>query len=326
MKLASLKEGRDGRLLVVDRGLKSAVAVPHIAPTMQAALDDWDRLAAKLDSVYGRLNEGAAAGAFALDVRALAAPLPRAFQWCDGSAYLNHVELVRRARGAEMTDALRREPLIYQGGSDDMIAATADIVAADESWGIDYEAEIAVILDDVPMGTTPEKAGAHIKLLVLVNDVSLRNLIPAELAKGFGFFQSKPATAFSPVAVSPDELEPAWDGGKLARPILSFIDGRPIGRPNAGVDMTFEFPALIAHAARTRNLGAGAILGSGTVSNRDPASGSSCIMEMRARETIDKGQPATPFLKFGDRVRIDMVDDAGATIFGAIDQRVSRPR
>ena len=326
MKVASLKEGRDGRLLVVDRALKRAVAVPGIAPTMQAALDDWDRTSPLLAQVYARLNEGRVAESFALDVRALAAPLPRAYQWCDGSAYLSHMELVRRARGADMPESFLREPLMYQGGSDDLIGATADIVAADESWGIDFEAEIAVILDDVPMGTAADKAGAHIKLLMLVNDVSLRNLIPAELAKGFGFFQSKPATAFSPVAVSPGELAPAWDGGKLNLPIRSFVNGRAVGQPNAGADMTFEFPALIAHAARTRNLGVGTIVGAGTVANRDPASGASCIAEMRARETILAGKPATPFLKFGDSVRIDMVDGAGATIFGAIDQRVSRQR
>jgi fumarylacetoacetate (FAA) hydrolase len=236
------------------------------------------------------------------------------------------MELVRRARGADMPPEFLREPLMYQGGSDDLIAATADIAVLDDSWGVDFEAEIAVILDDVAMGTTAPAAGRHIKLLMLVNDVSLRRLVPGELAKGFGFFQSKPATAFSPVAVSPDELAPAWDGGKLRRPLQSFINGRAVGRPDAGADMNFEFPALIAHAARTRNLGAGTILGSGTVSNRDPSTGSSCIVEMRARETIAHGEARTPFLSFGDRVRIDMVDDSGATIFGAIDQRVSRPR
>jgi fumarylacetoacetate (FAA) hydrolase len=326
MKLASLKEGRDGRLLVVDRALKRAVVVPGIAPTLQAALDEWDKAAPRLAQAYAQLNDGRVKESFPLDVRALGAPLPRAYQWCDGSAYLSHMELVRRARGADMPESFLREPLIYQGGSDDLMGATADIVAADEAWGIDFEAEVAAVLDDVPMGVAPGAAGAHIKLLMLVNDVSLRNLIPGELAKGFGFFQSKPATAFSPVAVSPGELAPAWDGGKLNLPIRSFVNGRAVGQPNAGVDMTFEFPALIAHAARTRNLGAGTILGGGTVANRDPAAGASCIAELRARETIQTGEPATPFLKFGDSVRIDMVDGAGATIFGAIDQRVRQHR
>jgi fumarylacetoacetate (FAA) hydrolase len=324
MKLASLRHGRDGRLVVVNRDLTCAVAVPGIAATLQRALDDWDELAPELASVYCLLNEGHTAESFPLEVARLAAPLPRAYQWCDGSAYINHAELVRRARGAELPASFRTEPLIYQGGSDDLLGPTDDIALADEAWGIDFEAEVAVILGDVPMGTGPAQAAGHIRLVTLVNDVSLRNLIPAEFAKGFGFFQGKPATAFAPVAVTPEELGPAWDGGKLNLPLLVHWNGRPFGRPNAGTDMTFEFPQLIAHAAKTRRLGAGSILGAGTVSNRDRAAGSACIAEKRALEMIDSGEATTPFMKFGDRVRIEMLDPAGRSIFGAVDQRVVR--
>jgi len=260
-------------------------------------------------------------------------PLPRAFQWADGSAYVNHVELVRKARGAEMPASFWTDPLMYQGGSDCFLAPHAPVRLADEAWGIDFEAEVAVVTDDVPMGIAPEMAGRHIKLVMLVNDVSLRNLVPGELGKGFGFFQSKPSSAFSPVAVAPDSLGPAWDGGKLNGPLLSSLNGAPFGRPDAGRDMTVDFPALIAHAARTRSLGAGTIIGSGTVSNRgedgspgrpitEGGAGYSCIAELRMIETIAQGEPATRFLRFGDRVRIEMIDGDGCTMFGAIDQTI----
>lgn len=322
MKLASLRAGRDGRLVVVSRDLTRAVAVPDLAPTLQAALDTWDETEPELRAVARLLEDGHIAHAFPLEVAKLAAPLPRAYQWCDGSAYVTHVELVRKARGAEMPASFWTDPLMYQGGSDDFLGPADDIAIADEAFGIDFESEVAVILDDVPMGVSAAAAGEHIKLLMLVNDVSLRNLIPNELAKGFGFFQGKPATAFSPVAVTPDELGTAWDGRKVNRPLLTHLNGTLFGQPDAGVDMTFDFPQLIEHAARTRNLRAGTILGSGTVANRDPAKGSSCIAERRMRETIEHGQPATSFLQFGDRVRIEMRDDAGRSIFGAIDQKV----
>jgi fumarylacetoacetate (FAA) hydrolase len=323
MKLASLKErGRDGTLVVVSRDLARAVRVPEIARTMQAAMDDWERLAPRLVEAAHRLEGGKAEGAFAFDEATCAAPLPRAFQWCDGSAYLYHVELVRKARKAEMPPSFYSDPLIYQGGSDSFIGARDDILAADEEWGIDLEAEVAVIVGDVPMGATPDDAQQQIRLVMLVNDVSLRNLIPNELAKGFGFFQSKPATAFSPVAVTPDELGQAWNGRQVALPIESRVNGKLLGRPNAALDMNFDFPALIAHAARTRELEAGTIVGSGTVSNRDPSAGSACLAERRMIEIIEKGKPETPFLKFGDRVRIEMNDPQGRSIFGAIEQKV----
>ncbi|MBM3516635.1 MAG: fumarylacetoacetate hydrolase family protein [Alphaproteobacteria bacterium] len=325
MKLGSLRAGRDGRLIVVSSDLVRAVAVPDIAPTLQAALDDWRHAAPALAVVAHRLDADRDARAFALDPRALAAPLPRAYQWADGSAYLGHVELVRKARGAPLPDILLREPLLYQGGSDHFLGPHEDILLAEESWGLDFEAEVAVITDDVPAGTTTAQAGAHIVLVLLVNDVSLRNLIPNEIAKGFGFFQSKPASAFSPVAVSPDELGAAWDGAKLSLPLLSYLNDAPFGWPNAGVDMTFSFPELIAHAAKTRSLGAGSIIGSGTVSNRDRAVGSSCIAERRMIETLDAGAPLTPFLRWGDRVRIEMRDASGDSLFGAIAQRVAEP-
>lgn len=327
MKLASLKRGgRDGALVVVSRDLARCAPVPEIAPTLQAALEDWARAEAGLRAVAGRLEEGQAPTAEPFDARAAAAPLPRAYQWVDGSAYLYHVELVRKARKAEMPPSLYSDPLMYQGGSDSFIGPTDAILAEDEAWGIDFESEVAVITDDVPMGVTPERAAGHIKLVMLANDVSLRNLIPDELAKGFGFLQGKPATAFSPVAVTPDELGPAWDGGKVNLPLLSDLNGAPFGKPNAGHDMNFEFPALIAHAARTRELEAGTILGSGTVSNRAAGVGSSCIAERRMIETIGDGTAKTPFLKFGDRVRIEMLDADGRSIFGAIDQQVVRYR
>jgi fumarylacetoacetate (FAA) hydrolase len=323
MKLASLKSGgRDGTLVVVDRDLTRAVAVPEIALCLQAALDNWATCADKLRRVYDALNDGTAMQTIAFDPHAAASPLPRAYQWADGSAYLYHAELVRKARKAELPPSFYSDPLMYQGGSDRFIGPCDDIVAADEAWGIDLEAEVAVITDDVPMGVTPEQAAAHIKLVMLVNDVSLRNLIPGELAKGFGFLQSKPASAFSPVAVTPDELGAAWDGERVHLPLISRLNDTLLGRPNAGKDMNFDFPTLIAHAARTRELGAGSIVGSGTVSNRDATVGSSCLAERRMIETIAQGQPETPFLRFGDRMRIEMLDSAGNSIFGAINQRV----
>jgi fumarylacetoacetate (FAA) hydrolase len=324
MKLASLKHGRDGRLIVVSGDLKRAVAAGEIAATMQAALDHWDAAAPKLERLSRELNAGPVPGEFAFDPRACASPLPRAFQWADGSAYVRHVELVRKARKAEMPKSFWTDPLMYQGGSDSFIGPCDDILAADEAWGIDMEGEVAAITGDVPMGATPDIAARQIRLLMLVNDVSLRNLIPGELEKGFGFFQSKPATAFSPVAVTPDELGAAWDGGKVNLRLLVDYNGARFGSPNAATDMTFSFPQLIAHAAKTRELEAGSIVGSGTVSNADPATGHACIAEKRMVETIETGAPKTPFMKFGDRVRIDMLDVQGHSIFGAIDQRVVR--
>ncbi|HEX4295424.1 MAG TPA: fumarylacetoacetate hydrolase family protein [Rhizomicrobium sp.] len=324
MKLASLKQSRDGALVVVSRDLKRCVAAGHIAPTLQHALDHWHEAAPLLARVSELLNEGSAAGETAFDPRACASPLPRAYQWADGSAYVTHVELVRKARGAEMPPSFWTDPLMYQGGSDSFIGPCDPIVAADEAWGIDFEGEVAVITGDVPYGCAKDDAESHIKLVMLVNDVSLRNLIPAELAKNFGFFQSKPASAFSPVAVTPDELGEAWSGTKLHLPLRVTYNGAEFGRPNAGVDMTFSFAELIAHAARTRALCAGSIVGSGTVSNKDTGAGSACLAEKRTLETIANGKPTTPFMAFGDRVRIEMLDADGETVFGAIDQEVKR--
>jgi fumarylacetoacetate (FAA) hydrolase len=323
MKLASLRHDRDGALHVVSRDLETCVGVGHIAPTLQNALDRWPDTAPRLKRVYDLINEGTADGAYPFDSRACAAPLPRAYQWADGSAYVTHVELVRKARGAEMPSSFWTDPLMYQGGSDGFLGPTETILAADESFGIDFEAEVAVITDDVPLGTTKEDAQRHIKLLMLVNDVSLRNLIPAELAKNFGFFQSKPASAFSPVAVTPDELGAAWEDAKVHLPLVVHYNGARFGSPNAGVDMTFSFAELIAHAARTRALGAGTIVGSGTVSNKDTSHGSCCIAERRTLEQLEGGTAKTPFMRFGDRVRIEMLDGRGASIFGAIDQDVA---
>ena len=322
MKLASLKGGRDGRLVVVSRDLTLAVDVPGIASTLQAALDDWDRIAPQLQEVSDRLNrEG---GGFAFRPELCASPLPRAYQWADGSAYVTHVELVRKARGAEMPQSFWTDPLIYQGGSDGFLGPTDPILAADEAWGIDLEGEAAVITGDVPYGCSAEDGHQHIRLVMLCNDVSLRNLIPSELAKGFGFFQSKPASAFSPVAVTLDELGEDWQDGKLHRPLLVEVNGSLLGAPHAGCDMVFSFPQLIAHAARTRSLVAGSIIGSGTVSNQDRSRGSACIAERRMLEQIAEGAPKTPFLKFGDRVRLEMKDKEGQSIFGAIDQYVRK--
>ena len=324
MKLASLKGSRDGTLVVVSRDLERQVAAPHIAPTLQAVMDNWHDCAPRLMRVYELLNEGQADGAKPFDPKQCLSPLPRAYQWADGSAYVTHVELVRKARGAEMPPSFWTDPLMYQGGSDSFLGPNDPILAADEAWGIDFEAEVAVVTDDVAMGTDAAHAGRHIKLLMLVNDVSLRNLIPAELAKNFGFFQSKPASAFSPVAVTPDELGEAWHGAKAHLPLRVTLNGKLFGAPNAGVDMTFSFAQLIAHAAKTRALSAGSIVGSGTVSNKHGDAGSCCIAERRTLEQIEKGAPVTPFLKFGDRVRIEMLDSHGRSIFGAIDQEVVR--
>ncbi|MCX7899072.1 MAG: fumarylacetoacetate hydrolase family protein [Methylocystis sp.] len=334
MKLASLKGGRDGRLIVVSRDLTRAVAADDVAATLQAALDDWESASPKLAATAERL-EATATGIFRFRERDCASPLPRAYQWADGSAYVNHVALVRRARGADMPASFWSDPLIYQGGSDSFLGPRDSIPLADERHGLDLEAEIAVVTDDVPMGVDAQSARGHIKLIMLVNDLTLRNLVPDELAKGFGFFQSKPSSAFSPVAVTPDELGPAWDGGRLSLPLLSFVNGAPLGRPDAGVDMTFDFGELIAHAARTRPLCAGTIIGSGTVSNRGPDGGPgkpiaqggvgySCLAEQRTVETLVDGAPRTPFLKAGDTVRIEMLDAQGHSIFGAIEQEVER--
>lgn len=323
MKLATLRNGsRDGQLVVVSRDLSKAVAVPQIAATLQAALDDWARLAAKLVDVADALEKGAVSGSFAFDPEQAMAPLPRAYHWVDGSAYVNHVELVRKARGAQMPESFWTEPLVYQGGADDLLGARQDVPVPSEEFGIDLEGEVAVITDDVPMGTKRDQAAQHIRLLMLVNDWSLRNLIPGELAKGFGFYQSKPATAFSPVAVTPDELGPAWAGAKLHLPLVVHVNDQSFGKPNAGVDMTFDFARLIEHITLTRNARAGTILGSGTISNYDRSLGSACIAERRTLEQLAGGKPVTSFLKFGDRVRIEMFDAQGRSIFGAIDQRV----
>ncbi|TFW21057.1 fumarylacetoacetate hydrolase family protein [Duganella callida] len=324
MKLATLKDGtRDGQLMVVSRDLKTAQLADGVARTLQRALDDWSFIAPQLDTIYQDLNHGRARRSFAFEPANCMAPLPRAFQWADGSAYVNHVELVRKARGAEMPASFWEEPLMYQGGSDDFLGPTDDIVLARQEWGIDFEAEVCVITDDVPMGATADQAHQRIRLLMLANDVSLRNLIPEELAKGFGFVQSKPATSFSPVAVTPDELGDAWKGGKVHLPLLSTWNGELVGKPHAGVDMVFNFPQLIAHLAKSRNVRAGSIIGSGTVSNKDAKRGYSCIAEQRCLEMIAAGKPSTPFMAFGDTIRIDMLDD-GKSVFGAIAQTVKQ--
>ena len=324
MKFASLKEGgRDGTLVVVNRELTRAAPVPDIARTLQQALDNWSLAAPKLATVYRELQEGKVGIAFDFDPRLVDAPLPRSYHWADGSAYVTHVELVRRARGAELPETYWTDPLMYMGASDAFIGPCDDILVEDEDWGVDLEAEVAVITDDVPAGVSVDQAREHIKLLMLVNDVSLRNLIPAELAKQFGFYQSKPWTAFSPVAVTPDELGPAWDGEKLHLPLHAGVNGVEIGCPNAGVDMTFSFPQLIRHAAKSRSLMAGTVVGSGTVSNVGSKHGSCCIAEIRALETIAEGKPKTPFMRFGDSVQVEMFDADGHSIFGRIDQKVA---
>ena len=324
MKLATLKDGsRDGLLVVVSRDMASAHHASGIASTLQQVLDDWNFISPQLEDLYATLNGGKARHAFAFDPRQCMAPLPRAYQWADGSAYLNHVELVRKARGAEVPASFYEDPLMYQGGSDDFIGPCDDAVFASTDWGIDFEAEVAVVTADVDMGTSPDAALESVRLLMLVNDWSLRNLIPAELAKGFGFLQSKPATAFSPVAVTPEELGPAWRGGRVHLPLQSVWNGRQVGLTDAGPEMTFHFGQLIAHVAKTRRLRAGSIVGSGTVSNKDWAQGYSCVAEKRAIETIESGSPQTAFMQFGDAIRIEMLGADGHSVFGAIDQRVA---
>jgi fumarylacetoacetate (FAA) hydrolase len=334
MKLASLKHGRDGRLVVVSRDLTRFASASAVAPTLQAALDEWDSAEPRLIEIADALEaDRIAHGPF--DAKAAASPLPRAYQWADGSAYVNHVALVRKARGAEVPASFWTDPLMYQGGSDVFLGPRDPIVLADEAWGIDIEAEVVVILGDVPMGATRAEAERAIELIMLVNDITLRSVTATELAKGFGFFHSKPSSAFSPVAVTPDELGKSWDGAKVNLPLLSFVNDQPLGKPICSIDMTFDFPTLVMHAAKTRALCAGTILGAGTVSNRDKDGGPglpiaegglgySCIAEQRTVETIRFGAPKTPFLKFNDRVRIEMRDEDGRSIFGAIEQDVRR--
>lgn len=326
MKFASLKSAtsRDGVLCVVNKKLTAAVRVPHIAATLQHALDHWSNMEAPLQHIYQQLNEDLIQDSFPFSPEQCSAPLPRAYQWADGSAYVNHVELVRKARGAELPATFWVDPLMYQGGSDSFLGPHDPILVADEAYGIDFEAEVVVVTDDVPMGTRCAKAGQHIKLLMLVNDVSLRTLIPDELAKGFGFFQSKPASSFSPVAITPDELEDSWDGSRLHLPLFSYLNKRLFGQPNAGIDMTFSFPELIQHAAATRTLSAGTLIGSGTVSNLDRSKGSSCIAEQRMLELLATGAAQTPFMHFGDNIRIEMLDKQGNSLFGAINQKVQQ--
>lgn len=313
---------RDGQLIVVSRDLSHAVSVMDIAPTLQYAIEHWDACYAPLEARYHRLNEHIDHHTWDFQQLTLLSPLPRAYQWADGSAYVNHVELVRQARGASMPESFWHNPLMYQGGSDTFLGPQDAIPLVDEQWGLDLEAEVAIITDDVPMGTSPLDAQSHITLLMLVNDISLRNLIPEELAKGFGFFQSKPPSSFSPVAVTPDELGDAWDGKKLHLPLVSHLNGALLGKPNAGVDMTFDFPTLVSHAAKSRALCAGTIIGSGTVSNYDRSKGSSCLAEKRMLEKINTGDIHTPFLKVNDCVRIEMFDQQQHSIFGAIEQMV----
>jgi fumarylacetoacetate (FAA) hydrolase len=321
MKLASYKHGRDGKLMVVNADLTRCTPATDIAATMQQALDDWADSEPKLRALSKKLESGEVKGE-SFNPALCASPLPRAYQIADGSAYLNHVELVRKARGAEMPPEFRHDPLMYQAVSDTILGPLDPVPVASEEYGIDFEAEVAVITDDVPMGVTPEDAAKHIKLVMLMNDVTLRNLIPAELSKGFGFFNGKPPSAFTPVAVTPDALGAYWDGGKLHRPLLSTLNGARFGAPETGVEMQFDFPALLAHAAKTRPLGAGTIMGSGTISNSDENAGSSCLAEVRMIETIKSGKPQTAFMKYGDTIRIEALDDAGKSIFGAIEQKI----
>ncbi len=344
MKLATLRNGtRDGELAIVSRDLTKAVRTTETIAglgTLQQLLDGWDtyflaaeRISSELDAVTANGN-GSRLPLFDFDPRLAMAPLPRAYQWADGSAYINHVELARKARGAEMPASFHTDPLMYQGCSDVFIGAMEPVPVADEAWGIDLEGELAVIVTDTPMGVSPDEALDHVRLITLVNDISLRNLIPNEIAKGFGFFHGKPASSFAPVAVTPDELGPAWRDGKVHLPMLASINGKLIGRPNAGLDMTFTFADLIVHAAKTRRLGAGTIIGSGTVSNKldggpgkpidEGGAGYTCLAEVRVVETLLSGAPRTPFLRFGDRMYLEMRDARGASIFGAIDQVVVR--
>ncbi len=325
MKLGSLKEGgRDGTLIVVSRDLGRAVRATGIAATLQQALDDWSNAAPRLNALYESLNAGDADGVFDVDVARLAAPMPRAYEFVDGSAYLPHVERVRRARGAEVPESFYTDPLMYQATSAGFYGPRDTVKVTSEDHGIDLEAEIVVITDDVPMAVTPDQAAGHIQLIGLVNDVSLRNLIPGELAKGFGFLQAKPRSALSPVFVTPDELGDAWQDNKLHLPLLTHINGEWFGAPEAGVDMQFDFSQLVAHAAKTRPLVAGTIVGSGTIANEDTSKGASCFAEKRTVETLEQGAPKTPFMAFGDTVRIEMLDAEGVSIFGAIEQVIER--
>ena len=324
MKLATLRDGsRDGQLVVVSNDLTKATKVDYVK-TLQAALDDWDNFKPKLERTYDMLNDGQIGGAMDFEQSACESPLPRAYQWADGSAYVNHVELVRKARNAEMPETFWTDPLMYQGGSDTFLGPRENIKMASEEYGIDMEAEVAVITGDVPMGATPEQAEKEIRLLMTVNDVSLRNLIPGELAKGFGFFQAKPSSAFSPVAVTPDELGDKWDGKKVFLPLITHLNDKELGHPDCGEDMVFDFPTLVAHAAKTRDLAAGCIVGSGTISNKDRSVGSSCLAEVRMLEIIADGKPSTPFMQFGDRVTIEMFEENGQSIFGQINQVVEK--
>jgi fumarylacetoacetate (FAA) hydrolase len=323
MKLATYKDSsRDGQLVVVSRDLSTAHYATGIAGKLQQVLDDWNFMSPQLQDLYETLNQGKARHAFPFEPSRCMAPLPRAYQWADGSAFINHVELVRKARNAEVPESFYSDPLMYQGGSDDFIGPCDDVVVPSEDFGIDFEAEVAVITGDVRMGATPAQALEGVRLLMLVNDVSLRNLIPNELAKGFGFFQSKPATAFSPVAVTPDEVGDAWEKGRLHLTLQSTWNGRKVGMCEAGPEMTFHFGQLIAHICKTRNVRAGSIVGSGTVSNKDWSHGYSCIAEKRAIETIEDGQPKTEFMKFGDTIRIEAKGKDGLSVFGAIDQKI----
>ncbi|MCF7981479.1 MAG: fumarylacetoacetate hydrolase family protein [Pseudomonadales bacterium] len=322
MKLASLKKGRDGQLIIVSRDLAHATTVTDIAATLQQALDNWAELEPRLQAVYEQLNANEISNAFTFEPAQCDAPLPRAYHWADGSAYVTHVELVRKARGAELPESFWTDPLMYMGASDAFIGPCDDIPVESEEWGIDFESEVVVFTDDVPAGTKPDKARDHIKLIALVNDVSLRNLIPGELGKQFGFYQSKPWTSFTPVAVTPDELGASWDGAKVHLPLISVLNGEQIGAPNAGQDMIFDFAQLIAHAAKSRSLMTGTVIGSGTIANVGSPTGSSCLAEVRCLETIANGKPSTPFMRFGDRIRIEMKDAQGNSIFGAIDQQV----
>ena len=325
MKLGSLKAGgRDGTLVVVSRDLTRAVNAAAIAPTLQAALDDWSNAAPRLNALSAELNDGSAVGAFALEMSALAAPLPRAYEFVDGSAYLPHVERVRKARGATVPESFYTDPLMYQATSAGFLGPRDPVLVSSEDFGIDLEAEVVVVTDDVPMDVTPEQASAHIQLIGLINDVSLRGLIPGELAKGFGFLQSKPRSALSPVLVTPDELGDAWRAGKLHLPMRTWLNGKWFGEAECGVDMQFSFAQLVAHVAKTRPLTAGTIVGSGTIANQDTSKGASCLAEQRTVEKLRDGQPSTPFLKFGDSLRIDITDAAGASIFGSIEQQIVR--
>ncbi len=325
MKLASIdNKTRDGQLVVVNKDLTKAVIVSEIAETMQAAIDNWALIEPKLKAVYQDLNANKLSDAFDFSSVRILAPLPRAYHWADGSAYVTHVELVRKARNAELPESFWTDPLMYMGASDAFIGPNEDIEIEDEAWGIDFESEVAVITDDVPPGTNAKDALNHIKLITIINDVSLRNLIPNELSKQFGFYQSKPWTSFAPVVVTPDELEDDWKDGKLHLPLNSTLNGTLIGSPNAGVDMTFNFGQLVAHAAKTRSLMAGTVIGSGTVANQGSPNGSSCLAEVRCLEIIKEGTASTPFMSFGDRIEIEMNDKDGKSIFGKINQVVTR--